>query len=61
MGRRKEPKKKKKKDAANWKSNYDNYVAVCLNNLPNCIITCLTFIFELVADSCDAREYTNIL
>ena len=61
MGRRKEPKKKKKKDAANWKSNYDNYVVVWLNNLPNCIITCLTFIFELVVDPCDAWEYTNIL
>ena len=47
MGRRKEQKKKKKKkDAASRKSNYDNYVAVWLNNLPNCIITCLTFIFE---------------
>ena len=39
-------KKKKKKYTANWKSNYDNYIAVWSNNLPNCLITCPTFILE---------------
>ena len=48
MGEGSNKKRKKKKDAANLKTNYDNYVAVWLNNLPNCMTTCqLLFLNEV--------------